>query len=115
MAEIRMRQAVDTPSLHKISQLRYPSFDYQCLGALQVSQSRSDDNWVQKALDESGDDEFPMTPEELRDWKKFKRRGYAEFADAYREYLQLEKKEGGVDFTLKEFCARQDIKYPLSK
>jgi hypothetical protein len=80
-----------------------------------MSQSRSDDNWVQKALDESADDEFPMTPEELRDWKKFKRRGYADFADAYYDYLQLEKKEGPLDFTLKEFCEKKGIKYPLPK
>ena len=80
-----------------------------------MSQSRSDDNWVQKALGESAGEYFPMTPEELRDWKKYKRRGYIEFAGAYHEYCQLEKKDGPLNYTLKEFCEQQGIKYPLPK
>ncbi len=80
-----------------------------------MSQSKSEDNWIQKALDESSAEEFPMTSEELRDWKKYKRRGYIDFADAYYDYLQLEKKEGPLDYTLKDFCKKQGVKYPLPK
>jgi hypothetical protein len=80
-----------------------------------VSQSKSDDNWIQEALDKSINDEFPMTIEETREIKKLRRRGFNDFADAYYEYLQLEKKEGTLSYTLKEFCNKKGIKYPLLK
>ncbi len=82
---------------------------------MKVSQSKSDDNWIKEALDESTAEEFPMTSEEVREWKKFRRRGFKAFADAYYDYLQLEKKEGSLDYTLKEFCEKKGIKYPLPK
>jgi hypothetical protein len=80
-----------------------------------VSQSKSDDNWIQETLEKSTAEEFPMTLEERRDWKKFKRRGYKDFADAYHDYLRLEKKAGSLNFSLQEFCEQKGIKYPLPK
>ena len=79
-----------------------------------MSQSKSDDNWVQDAYDDSTSKAFQMTKEEVREMKKFRRRGFKAFADAYYVYLQLEKKEGHpLDYTLKEFCEKKGIKYPL--
>ena len=80
-----------------------------------MSQSKSDDNWIQKALDDSTSEVFQMTNAEIREMKKFRRRGFKAFADAYYDYLQLEKKEGSLDYTLKEFCEKKGIKYPLLK
>ncbi len=80
-----------------------------------MSQSKSDDNWMQDALDDSTAEEFPMTSEEVREMKKLRRRGFKAFADAYYDYLQLGKKEGSLDYTLKEFCDKKGIKYPLPK
>ncbi len=80
-----------------------------------MSQSKSDDNWMQDALDDSTTEEFPMTSEEVREWKKYRRRGYKAFADAYYDYLQLEKKEGSLDYTLKEFCEIKGVKYRSPK
>ena len=82
---------------------------------MRVSQSKSDDNWIQEALGNSTTEEFPMTREEVREIKKLRRRGFKAFADAYYEYLQLEKKEGSLDYTLKEFCEKKGIKSPLPK
>jgi len=80
-----------------------------------VSQSKSDDNWIQEALDNSINDEIKITFEEVREIKKLRRRGFNEIADAYYNYLQLGKKEGTLTFTLKEFCQNKGIKYPLIK
>ena len=78
-----------------------------------MSQSKSDDSWVQNALDESCET-FRMTKEEVREMKMLRRKGFKAFADAYYDYLQLEKKEGHpLDYTLKEFCEKKGIKYPL--
>ena len=59
-----------------------------------MSQSKSDDNWIQDALDDSTTEAFQMTREEVREMKKLRRRGFKAFADAYYDCLQLEKKEG---------------------
>ena len=80
-----------------------------------MSQSKSDDNWIQEVLDDSTAEAFQMTREEVREMKKLRRRGFKAFADAYYDYLQLEKKEGSLDYTLKEFCEKKGIKYPLPK
>ena len=80
-----------------------------------MSQSKSDDNWMQEALDDSTTETFQMTREEVREMKKLRRRGFKAFADAYYDYLQLEKKEGSLDYTLEEFCDKKGIKYPLPK
>jgi len=79
-----------------------------------VSQSKSDDNWVQDALDESCET-FRMTKEEVREIKILRRKGLKDFADTYYEYLQLEKKEGSLDYTLKEFCEKKGVKYRFPK
>ena len=72
-----------------------------------VSQSKSEDNWLQDSLNESTSEVFQMTREEVREIKILKRKGFKDFADAYYEYLQLEKKEGSLDYTLKEFCEKK--------
>lgn len=77
-----------------------------------MSQSRSEDNWVQDALKNSCD-VFKLTIEEAREIKILRRKGLKEFADIYYDYLQLEKKEGQLDYTLKEFCEKKAVKYPL--
>ena len=76
-----------------------------------MSQSKSDDNWIQEALDDSTTEAFQMTRDEVREMKKLRRRGFKAFADAYYDYLQLEKKEGSLDYTLKEFCEIKGVKY----
>ena len=80
---------------------------------MSLSQSKSEDNWLQDSLNESTSEVFQMTREEVREIKILKRKGFKDFADAYYEYLQLEKKEGSLDYTLKEFCEKKGIKYPL--
>lgn len=81
-----------------------------------MSQSKSEDNWAQEAFKECTREVFPLTPEEAREIKKLKRRGYKEFASAYYDYLQLGKKEGRpLEYTLKEFCKKKGIEYPLDK
>ena len=80
-----------------------------------MSQSKSDDNWVQDAYDDSTSEAFQMTKEEVREMKKFRRRGFKAFADEYYDYLQLEKKEGSLDYTLKEFCEKKGVKYRFPK
>jgi hypothetical protein len=77
-----------------------------------MSQSKSEDNWVKEALNDSCG-EFKLTREEAREIKILRRKGFNEFADAYYDYLQLEKKEGSLDYTLKEFCEKKSIKYQL--
>ncbi len=80
-----------------------------------MSQSKSEDNWMQDALDDSTSEAFKMTMEEVREIKKLKRKGFKDFADAYYEYLQLEKQEGSLDYTLKEFCETKGVKYRSPK
>jgi len=63
-----------------------------------VSQSKSEDNWLQDSLNESTSEVFQMTREEVREIKILKRKGFKDFADAYYEYLQLEKKVLNIDF-----------------
>ena len=52
-----------------------------------------------------------MTREELRDMKMLRRKGFNEFAEVYCDYIQLGKKEGSLNYTLKELCAKKNIKY----
>ena len=79
-----------------------------------MSQSKSDDNWVQNTLDESSE-AFRMTKEEVREMKMLRRKGFKAFADAYYDYLKLEKKEGSLDYTLEEFCKKKGIEYRFPK
>ena len=76
-----------------------------------MSQSKSEDNWLQDSLNESTSEVFQTTREEVREIKMLKRKGFKDFADAYYEYLQLEKKESSLDYTLKEFCEIKGVKY----
>ncbi|GJL79766.1 MAG: hypothetical protein NPINA01_27550 [Nitrospinaceae bacterium] len=78
---------------------------------MSLSQSKSEDNWLQEALDDSTPEAFRMTREEAREIKKLRRKGFKDFADAYFEYLQLEKQKGSLDFTLKEFCEKKGVEY----
>lgn len=80
-----------------------------------MSQSKSEDNWLKDALDDSTSEAFKMTKEEVREIKKLKRKGFKDFADAYYEYLQLEKKEGSLEYTLQEFCEIKGVKYQSPK
>ena len=56
-----------------------------------MSQSKSEDNWLQDSLNESTSEVFQMTREEIREIKILRRKGLKDFADTYYEYLQLEK------------------------
>ena len=80
-----------------------------------MSQSKSEDNWLKQALDDSTSEVFKMTAEEAREIKKLKRKGFNDFADAYYEYLQLEKQKGSLDYTLKEFCELKGVHYRSPK
>ena len=71
-----------------------------------MSQSKAEDNWLQDSLNESTSEVFQMTREEVREIKILRRKGLKDFADTYYEYLQLEKKEGSLGYTLKEFCKK---------
>ena len=79
-----------------------------------MRQSKSDDNWVQDALDDSCE-AFQLTREEVREMKMLRRKGFNAFADAYYDYLKLEKKEGSLDYTLEEFCKKKGIEYRFPK
>ena len=57
-----------------------------------MSQSKSDDNWIQDALDDSCE-KFEMTTEEVREMKILRRKGFNEFAEIYNDYLQMKKKK----------------------
>ena len=82
---------------------------------LTVSQSKSDDNWVQEALGDSSKN-FKITREELREIKKLKRKGLKSLAEEYYDYLKLKKTEDRpLDFTLQEYCEKRGIKYPIKK
>jgi hypothetical protein len=65
---------------------------------MSLSQSKSEDHWLQDSLNESTSEVFQMTREEVREIKILKRKGFKDFADAYYEYLQLEKKVLNIDF-----------------
>jgi len=80
-----------------------------------LSQSKSEDNWLQDSLNESTSEVFQTTREEVREIKMLKLKGFKDFADAYYEYLQLEKKESSLDYTLKDFCEKKGIKYRFPK
>jgi len=70
---------------------------------------------MQEALDDSTAKALRMTREETREIKKLRRRGFKAFADTYYEYLQQEKIEGPLDYTLKEYCEKKGVKYQLPK
>ena len=80
-----------------------------------MSQSKSEDNWLQDALDDSTSETFKMTKEEVREIKKLKRKGLKDFAEVYYEFLKREKQEGSLDYTLKEFCETKGVKYRSPK
>jgi hypothetical protein len=80
-----------------------------------MSQSKSEDSWLQEAMKESTSKPVQLTREEAREIKMLRRKGYKDFADAYCEYLQLEKQKGSLDYTLKEFCEKKEIKYRFPK
>ncbi len=72
-----------------------------------MSQSKSEDSWLQESLNESTSKVFQTTREEVRKIKILKRKGFKDFAAAYYEYLQLEKQEGSLDHSLKELCEKK--------
>ncbi len=78
---------------------------------MKLSQSKSEDNWLKDALNDSTSEAFKLTREEVRKIKILKRKGFKDFAEAYYEYLQLEKKEGSLDYTLEEFCEKKGVQY----
>ncbi len=80
-----------------------------------MSQSKSEDNWLQDALGDSTSKAFKMTKEEVRKIKLLKRKGFKDFADAYYEYLQLKKQKDALDYTLKEYCEKKGVKYRSPK
>ena len=80
-----------------------------------MSQSKSEDSWLQEAWGESTSETVQLTREEAREIKMLRRKGYKDFADAYCEHLQREKEEGSMDYTLKEFCKKKGIKYRFPK
>ena len=71
-----------------------------------MSQSKSDDNWVQDALDDSCE-AFQLTREEVRETEMLRREGFNAFADAYYDYPKLEKEEGSLGYTMGEFCKKK--------
>jgi hypothetical protein len=84
-------------------------------GELQLSQSKSEDNWLQEAMSESTTKVFRTTREEVREIKILRRKGYKDFVDAYHEYRQLKNEEGSLNYTLKEFCEKKGVKYRFQK
>ncbi|MBT3922707.1 MAG: hypothetical protein HOF21_09050 [Nitrospina sp.] len=84
-------------------------------GALLLSQSKSEDNWLQDSMNESTSEVFKTTREEVRELKILRRKGYKDFVDAYHEYVQLKKEEGSLDYTLKEFCEQKGVIYRFPK
>ena len=80
-----------------------------------MSQSKSEDNWLQEAWGESTSESVQLTREETREIKMLRRKGYKDFTDAYCEHLQRKKEEGSLDYTLKEFCEKKGIKYRFPK
>jgi hypothetical protein len=80
-----------------------------------LSQSKSEDNWLQESMNESTSEVFQTTREEVREIKILRRKGYKDFVDAYHEYHQLKNTEGSLNYTLKEFCEKRGIKYRFQK
>ena len=80
-----------------------------------MSQSKSEDNWLKEALDDSTSETFKLTAEEAREIRILKRKGFKDFADAYSEYLQLKKQKGPLDYTLEEFCKIKGVHYRSPK
>ena len=80
-----------------------------------MSQSKSEDNWLQESMNESTSVIFQTTREEVREIKILRRKGYKDFVDAYHEYRQLKNEEGPLDYSLKEFCEKKGIKYQFPK
>ena len=80
-----------------------------------MSQSKSEDNWLQEAWGEPTSETIQLTREQAREIKMLRRKGYKDFAGAYYDYLQLKKKEGSLGYTLKEFCEEKGIKYRFQK
>ncbi|MEK9629925.1 MAG: hypothetical protein VW455_13010 [Nitrospinota bacterium] len=80
-----------------------------------MSQSKSEDNWLQDALNESASVMFPTKREEIRELKILRRKGYKDFVGAYHEYVQLKNQEGSLGFTLKEFFEKKGITYRFPK
>ena len=80
-----------------------------------MSQSKSEDNWLKDAMNDSTFQGFQTTQKEVRELKILRRKGYKDFANAYYEYLQLKKQEGSLVYTLKEYCEQKGIKYRFPK
>ena len=80
-----------------------------------MSQSKSEDNWLQESMNESTSEIFQTTREEVREIKILRRKGYKDFVDAYHEYRQLKNEEGPLDYSLKEFCEKKGITYRFQK
>ena len=80
-----------------------------------MSQSKSEDNWLQESMNESTSEIFQTTRDEVREIKILRRKGYKDFVDAYHEYRQLKNEEGPLDYSLKECCEKKGIKYQLPK
>jgi hypothetical protein len=80
-----------------------------------LSQSKSEDSWLQEAWGESTSEPVQLTRKEAREIKILRRKGYKDFADAHCEYLQLKRKECSLEYTLKEFCEKKGIKYRPQK
>ena len=78
-----------------------------------MSQSKSEDSWLQEAMNETT--VFRTTREEVREIKNLRRKGYKDFVDAYHEYSQLKNEEGPLNYTLKEFCKKKGVKYRFQK
>ena len=53
-----------------------------------MSQSKSDDNWVQDALDDSCE-AFQLIGEEVREMKMLRRKGFNVFADTYLSLIHI--------------------------
>ncbi len=80
-----------------------------------MSQSKSEDNWLQEAMNESTSLVFPTIREEVRKLKILRRKGFKDFVNAYNEYVQLKNQEGSLDYSLKEFCEKQGVTYRFPK
>jgi len=80
-----------------------------------LSQSKSEDNWLLDSLKESTSEVFKTTREEVREIKILRRKGFKDFVETYKEYLQPKKQQGSLDYTLKEFCETKGIIYRFPK
>ena len=75
-----------------------------------MSQSKSEDNWAQEILN-AASETFKQSREQAREIRKLKRMGFNDFAEVYAEYLQLEQREGPLDYSLKEYCESKGVQY----